>query len=127
MIRNKVYSLFQTFEFPTPSLVTGRRATTTVPPQMLLLMNSQLVSQCGRAMARGLRQRTPRVAADRIRLAYETAFSRPPDQREIQRTLEFLDQFEATLADLDPLERQIRSWQAFCQALMLSNEFVYVD
>ena len=94
---------------------------------MLLLMNSQLVSQCGRAMGRGLQQRTPRVAADRIRLAYETAFSRPPEEREIQRTREFLGQFEATLADVDPAERQVRSWQAFCQALMLSNEFVSVD
>ena len=127
VIRNKVYSLFQTFEFPTPSLVTGRRATTTVPPQMLLLMNSQLVSQCGRAMAVGLRQRMPHTAADRIRLAYETAFGRPPEERELQRTREFLDQFEATLVDVDSQERQIRSWQAFCQALMLSNEFVYVD
>ena len=127
VIRNKVYSLFQTFVFPTPSLVTGRRATTTVPPQMLLLMNSQLVSQCGHAMARGLRQRTPRVTADRIRLAYETAFSRPPEEREIQRTRELLGQFEATLADVDLSERPVSSWQAFCQALMLSNEFVYVD
>ena len=94
---------------------------------MLLLMNSQLVSQCGRAMAVGLRQRMPHTAADRIRLAYETAFGRPPEERELQRTREFLDQFEATLVDVDSQERQIRSWQAFCQALMLSNEFVYVD
>ncbi|MEE3368899.1 MAG: PSD1 and planctomycete cytochrome C domain-containing protein [Planctomycetota bacterium] len=127
VIRNKVYSLFQTFEFPTPSLVTGRRATTTVPPQMLLLMNSQLVAQCGRAMAVGLRKRMPHTAADRIRLAYETAFGRPPAEGELRRTRQFLGQFESTLAELDPQERQARSWQAFCQALMLSNEFVYVD
>ncbi|GIT31762.1 MAG: hypothetical protein Ct9H300mP1_38080 [Planctomycetaceae bacterium] len=48
VIRNKVYSLFQTFEFPSPSLVAGRRATTTVPPQMLVMMNSDLVARCSR-------------------------------------------------------------------------------
>ena len=127
VIRNKVYSLFQMFEFPTPSLVAGRRATTTVPPQMLLLMNSELVAQCSRAMAGHLLQRTSRSAGDRIRLAYETAFGRLPEEREFQRTRKFLDQFGETLTDLDPQERQVQTWQAFCQALMLSNEFVYVD
>ena len=127
VIRNKVYSLFRTFEFPTPSLVAGRRATTTVPPQMLLLMNSQLVDQCGRAMATSLRRRSTFEPADRIRLAYETAFGRPPAEGELRRTRQFLKQFESTLAELDPQERQTRSWQAFCQALMLANEFVYVD
>ena len=30
-------------------------------------------------------------------------------------------------ADLGPAQRQREVWQAFCQALMVSNEFVYLD
>ena len=43
VIRSGLYDLFQAFDFADPSVVTGRRETTTVAPQALFLMNSDLV------------------------------------------------------------------------------------
>ena len=128
VIRNKVYSLFQTFEFPSPSLVAGRRATTTVPPQMLVMMNSDLVARCSRGMADRVLRNSVRSEPDQIRMAYETVFGRSPDAGELQRAGRFLDAFAQTLpADLGQIQRQREVWQTFCQALMVSNEFVYLD
>ena len=128
VIRNKVYSLFQTFEFPSPSLVAGRRATTTVPPQMLVMMNSDLVARCSRGMAGRVLRNSARSEPDQIRMAYETVFGRSPDAGELQRAGRFLDAFAQTLpADLGQIQRQREVWQTFCQALMVSNEFVYLD
>ncbi|GIS62718.1 MAG: hypothetical protein CM1200mP2_49430 [Planctomycetaceae bacterium] len=106
VIRNKVYSLFQTFEFPSPSLVAGRRATTTVPPQMLVMMNSDLVARCSRGMAgRVLRNSAP-PSRTKSGWAHETVFGRSPDAGELQRAGRFLDAFAQTLpADLGQIPK----------------------
>ena len=128
VIRNKVYSLFQTFEFPSPSLVSGRRATTTVPPQLLLMMNSELVARCSQAMAVRMLQDSSLTEVQRIGLSYESAYGRIPGKVEVGRASEFLRRFEQTLSPEQSQEARLASaWQAFCQALMVSNEFVYLD
>ena len=128
VIRNKVYSLFQMFEFPSPSLVSGRRATTTVPPQLLLMMNSELVARCSQAMAVRMLQDSTLTEVERIGLSYEFVYGRIPGEGEVQRAGEFLRRFEQTLSPEQSLEtRRAAAWQAFCQALMVSNEFVYLD
>jgi len=128
VIRNKVYSLFQTFEFPSPSLVSGRRATTTVPPQLLLMMNSELVARCSQAMAVRMLQDSSLTEVERIGLSYESAYGRIPGKVEVRRASEFLRRFEQRLSpELSRETRLAIAWQAFCQALMVSNEFVYLD
>ncbi|MEX2027629.1 MAG: DUF1549 and DUF1553 domain-containing protein, partial [Pirellulaceae bacterium] len=45
VVRNNVYDLFQLLDFPDPAIPSGDRATTTVAPQALLMLNSDLVMQ----------------------------------------------------------------------------------
>ncbi len=128
VIRNKVYSLFQTFEFPSPSLVSGKRATTTVPPQMLLMLNSDLVVRSSEGMAGQVLGDKTRPRTQRIRLAYETVYGREPADTEVRGATSFLEAFARTLpANREEVQRRREAWQAFCHALMVSNEFVYLD
>lgn len=129
VIRNKVYELFRIFDFPNPSLVSGQRSSTTVPPQLLLMMNSELVVASARSMAKHILEQKLDEKTDTycIRLAYETAYGRLPDEQEIKLSVEFIDDYRATVKSASPAEKQAKAWQSFCQALILANEFIYLE
>jgi len=127
VIRNKLYDLFQVFDFPNPSLVNGRRSSTTVAPQALLLLNSPLAGQC----AGGMAERLEVLDADdteRVRLGYEIAFSRPPTDEELHGALEYLARYTEGLGSTqEDADRRLDAWQSLCQALLICNDFFYVD
>src|SRR5262249_8341021 len=51
IVRNNVYDVFQLLDFPDPAVPTGDRATTTVAPQALLMLNSDFVMQAATGLA----------------------------------------------------------------------------
>lgn len=114
VVRNNVYTMFEQFDFPDPTMPTGDRSSTVVAPQALLLMNSDLVMDSADALAERLRTASGYDEA-RIQLAYELAFGRPPQEAEIKRAMQFLGE-NATRQD----------WSLFCQSLFASNEFIYL-
>jgi hypothetical protein len=65
----------------------------------------------------------------RIRLAYESAWGRPPETAEIERVLEFLRAYRAALAEsgasLESRERE--AWASLAKVLLTANEFLYID
>ncbi|MBI3462028.1 MAG: PSD1 domain-containing protein [Planctomycetes bacterium] len=144
--RSGLYDLFQVFDFADPSVVTGRRETTTVAPQTLFLMNSDLVWQSTEHLANRLLHTSPtrqrggealsqarRVGicddAQRVHEAYERAYSRPPGSNEISRALDFIQQYEDELAG-DGLSADVcraSAWQAWCRVVLTSTEFMYVE
>ncbi len=67
--------------------------------------------------------------ADRIAEAFERFYSRPPTQSEIESSLNFIAHYEDTLSSRGTAAEQLRpqAWQAFCRALMATNEFLYVN
>ncbi|MCA9013210.1 MAG: DUF1553 domain-containing protein, partial [Planctomycetaceae bacterium] len=130
VIRNNLYTMFEQFDFPDPTMPTGNRNATVVAPQALLMMNSELVIESADAMARQLLDdRSDPV--HRIELGYIRAFSRPPAESEIRQALDFVlplvsQNSSGDAADESQQQTEIRAWSLFCQALMASNEFIYV-
>jgi hypothetical protein len=116
VIRNNLYTLFEQFDFPDPTMPTGSRAATVVAPQALFMLNAPLVMDSAAAWARALRA-GPGTDADRVRAAYEAAYARPPTDAETARALEFL---AASPADDD------RAWALLCQGILAANEFIYL-
>ncbi|MFG0334545.1 MAG: DUF1553 domain-containing protein, partial [Maioricimonas sp. JB049] len=128
VIRNNLYTLFEQFDFPDPTMPTGSRNSTTVAPQALLLLNADLMMDSAEAMAGRVLEST---AADegRVQHAYELALGRPPTPSELERALRFVNDLSAQsltdAATIDPaVERQ--AWALLCQSLFASNEFMYV-
>ena len=106
--------LYRTFDFPDPNATSPRRDQTTVPPQALFLMNNAFV----RDLALALSNR-PDVLAhsdldDRVDRLFHLVYSRAPRAEEASLARAFLTQ-------------QPVPWAPFCQALLLANEFVFVD
>jgi hypothetical protein len=129
VMRSDVYAVLQAFDFPDPSTPTGERATTTVAPQALFLMNGKIVAEQARHLAATLLGDAELDDPGRVRVAYERAYSRPPNSHETARALEFVRRCEETLAaeKLDAKERQLRAWQSLCRVVLAANEFIYVE
>ncbi len=129
VIRSALYEVFQAFDFADPSAPNGDRATTTVAPQALFMMNGKLMLEQTKQMARRLLDQPELGDAERVRWAYEIAYGRPPDERETSRALAFVRRIEERVApqQADPQERRLLAWQSLCRVILASNEFIYVE
>ncbi len=117
VLRDRMDPALDAFDFPDPSLVTGKRESTTVPAQSLYLMNNPFVLQQAETFARRLADEA-KGTDERIGLAFRLAFARSPRADEIKAARTFLDEFP----DLAPRQPG-GSWAAFCQALFATAEF----
>ena len=117
VIRNHVYDLFELFDFPDPGTVNGNRADSTTAPQALYLMNSPLVLRATESIAEALLKEGDLTNAQRVQRLYAQVFNRPPTVKETQRAVVFINNFA---------QDRLASWQALSQALVSSNEFLYL-
>ena len=117
VIRNHVYDLFELFDFPAPGTVNGTRSDSTIAQQALYLMNSQLVLRATESIAEALLKEGDLTNAQRVQRLYAQVFNRPPPVKETQRAVVFINNFA---------QDRLVSWQALSQALVSSNEFLYL-
>jgi cytochrome c553/mono/diheme cytochrome c family protein len=131
VIRNHLYDVFQLFDYTDADVLNGDRDTSTIAPQALFLMNSDLVSKLTTAMAQRLMSLESTQQARLERLFVE-AYGRPPTAGEMQRAVEFLAQFETLVFVADGRAADqvdgaaVQAWQALCQSVVSSSEFVYI-
>jgi hypothetical protein len=123
VVRDQVPESMALFDFADPSLVTGERATTTGPAQALYFLNGPFVIRQAEGLAGRVRAVDP-TEAGQIDWAYRFALSRKPSGEERVRAVAFVRDFAARSKDADPTGA---AWSAFCQALLASAEFRYVD
>ena len=107
------------FDPADPNLVTAEREDTNVPGQALYLMNNKWVVAQAAAMAKRLRKEVE-APREQIVRAFAIAYARPATTAESSSALSFLRHFEDTGAAMDPLA-------AFCQSLLVSAEFRYLN
>ncbi len=105
---------------------TPQRILTTVPTQALFLMNDPFVHEQAAAFA-GRVLTTSKDERDRIRLAYEIALTRPPQELEYEEVSRFLKSYRERRKGVaaDVAERE--SWAAFTRTLLARNEFLFVQ
>ena len=124
IIRNNLYDLFQQFDHPDPASSTGKRQTSIVSPQALLLMNSEMIQDAAAAFANRLNGTTD---PERLRFAYQCIFGRDPSTAEVTRDLDFLTLADSRLASsATPDSQPPTAWSLLCHALLLSNEFIWL-
>jgi mono/diheme cytochrome c family protein len=117
--RQNLPGLFRTFDLASPDSSTPQRHTTTVPQQALFLMNGPFVVEQARALA-GRPDVTARLAPEeRIAYLYRLLYGRPPGADEMALGKRFVETAAA--------ENALSPWEKYCQVLLLSNEFAFVD
>ena len=127
VIRNHVFDLFQLLDFPDPAVPTGDRATTTVAPQALLMLNSDFVMQSADELAARLVSELS-DGDQRLLLMYVLAYGRKPSAEERIANRAFVVKVEQSLAMSEPDadKRRRQAWSILCHVTLAANEFIYV-
>jgi len=107
------------FDYPDANVHAARRSISTTPTQKLFVMNSAFMLAQAKALA--LRLQNLKAADDgaRVRFGYELLFAREPEQEELELANEFLHHTAPNPA--------MSNWEQFAQALLATNEMMYVD
>lgn len=130
IVRDQVPEVLSLFDFANPSLVSGDRDNTNVPSQSLYLLNNAQVQSLSDAFARRVYD-SAKDNPGRISNAYWMAFGRPPTPQESQATRTFFSEYGQDAAKTKSAKNggdvSMYAWSAFCQALIASAEFRYLN
>jgi cytochrome c553/mono/diheme cytochrome c family protein len=126
--RHDLAWMLRLFDFPDPNITSGGRTLTTVPLQQLFVLNSDFMLTIARAVAARLQAVTNSDQdGDRIRQAYLLLFGRVAKPRELELGLAYLRAPEPVAAEVSTAHNRPSRWERYTQALLASNEFLFVD
>ncbi len=117
--RNFLSPMMLTFDMPIPFSTFGKRNTTNVPAQSLIMMNDPFVHEQATKWAEKLVARTDLTINDKIELVYLNAYSRVPSQNEIEEATVILNEY----AD----ERSVTKWKNYCHIIFNTKEFIHLQ
>ncbi len=116
--RNFLSSFMLSFDCPAPNTPMGRRNSTNVPTQALILMNDPLVHQ----LASRFRQRIFKEAGptldERLEYAFLQALSRSPSEEEKAAFSEFINQHP---------DGELEAWSDAAHAIFNLKEFIFIE
>jgi hypothetical protein len=125
---------FRTFDFANPDIHTAQRHTTTIPQQALFFLNSPFVADRAKALARS----GAPPPKERVARLYEKIYQRRPTAFELKQGLQFVRAAEHEQQPVPPLNpdligppaprlEPLEPWAQYAQALLLANEFSFID
>jgi len=136
--RTAPVSFLSTFDGPAHNPVCIQRVSSTVALQSLSLLNSEFVRLRAKGFAKRIIARSSFDAPEAtnqkgsrsklkpaLRFAFELAYSRPPTKQELSSAKDFIT--EQNIIYQGQPDAAVRAWTDFCQMLLVSNAFLYVD
>ena len=113
--RNFLSPMMLAFDTPIPFSTMGKRPSSNVPAQALILMNDPFVIGQAEIWAKRIvgSSADPRA---RIEQMYQEAFSRPPAQAEVVAGLEFVGE-----------SNDVAVWKDFAHVLFNTKEFIFIE
>lgn len=130
--RSRPLSVLDTFDAPVMTPNCTLRASSTVAPQSLMLMNSVATRTHAGKLAERVRDRAGETIAARIRLAWKLAYAVEPADDELAQASQFVQTMTEWYRD-NPAGGKTKpapedeAMTTFCQALISSNRFLYID
>jgi hypothetical protein len=116
-----------------------RRASSTATPQSLLLLNSEFIVEQSRFLAERLTKDAGNDRKAQVIRAWRLAYGMEPNEAAIRAAVTFVEGQLVSFKSLPmpkvdpkgkappPIDPEIRALAMFCQALLSSNRFLYVD
>ena len=120
--RNFLSPLLVAFDYPVPFTTMGRRMSSNVPAQALIMLNDPFVVGQAKVWADRALQGPPIKPAERIAKLYLEAFGRPPTLQEIDAAVAFL----GSPSDSGPPSDLQERWADLCHVLLNVKEFIFV-
>ena len=141
VVRCNTHRFLTLYDFPNAATPVGKRDSTTVPTQALLLMNDPMVMLQAESIAKSTLaqhgttrpQPIPVLGKDnssdqtkhRIQSIYGNLFQRAATRKEMETLQTFLGDFESTVTD--DQQKELKVWSALVHTLLLSSEYIHVD
>ncbi len=122
--RSKLIPMMQIFDSPQALTGVGKRPSTTIATQALLLMNNPHVRDWAKAFARRVAGDPKISTTQAVTNAYRIALCRPPTKKEFADSVAFVRQQMATYSGAD---RRERAFTDLCHVMMCLNEIIYID
>ena len=157
MDRGNLPELMQQFDFSDPDMPNSKRAASIVPQQALFLMNSPMVVDIARKIVARKEFASASDDAQRMAALYSIIFQRAPRLEETKFALAYMSDLQRILATApaavptapastrrggnnpeggraavrnqgEKVERRpLTAWEQYAQALLFTNELVYVN
>ena len=118
--RNKIPEMFNVFDYPNPSLVSGNRNASTVPTQALFMMNSNFVLKEAKAAAVKILEMEGLDDQQRLVFAYKTTLGRIPSDGEKSLALAYLKKHGGSTDQQD-------AWGGIFHGLFACLDFRYLN
>ena len=112
------------FDMPQPLSTIGRRTSSNVPAQALIMMNDPFVVQQAKLWAKHILGGSSSAGTERVIAAYQTAFGRIPNAYEQQAVEAFLATQSKTHGEAKPGEK---TWADLCHVLFNVKEFAFIN
>ncbi len=122
--RQNLPPVFRTFDFASPDVHSPKRLETTVPQQALFILNGKLIQDQSTAIANSPRFNQLTKNNDKITLLYQQILSRNPSSEELLDSLNFITSTQSKNKRTDVV---YPIWDQLAQALLSTNEFIFVD
>lgn len=142
--RSRPLAVLASFDWPAMSPNCEARASSTVAPQSLLLMNNRLIVAQSEYFAKRVRQEAGQERDAQVRRAWELAYGREPSKQELQDAIAFLQKQTEYFQENAPPKQNLKKLKkrgrkphptdpellglaSLCQAIFSSNEFLYIE
>jgi hypothetical protein len=140
MRRSKPLGMLETFDLPRMEPNCERRNASTIAPQSLAMMNSEFTLAQSKFFSERVAREAGADPVERIKHAWQLAFGTEPSAVEMKDSMEFLRKQTAYFQsnpvkpapvakghEMAPSEPPMQALDTFCQALLTSNQFLYID
>jgi hypothetical protein len=123
--RTQVATLLELFDAPAMVSTCSQRSPSTIPLQSLALLNSPFARMRAEAFADRLLDGPDATDHSRINRAFELACGRVPQPKEMTASTHFLSEQRKLYVNDKQAEK--KAWTDFCQMILASNAFLYVE
>lgn len=118
--RHSLHGLLRLFDFPDANVTSAVRTETIVPQQQLFVLNSEFFVKQAKTLAARVQGQSGETLDHRTHRVYQLLYGRNADQQELLIAKKFV-------AQPNPKDAKLTRWEQYTQALLGSNEFLYVD
>jgi len=125
--RTQPVALLKSFDAPTMEVNCGKRDSSTVATQSLMLMNGDFVLKFSKAFAERLLPLIKDDAVDALAHGWRLAYGRKPASEELAVAQKYYSEQSELLKARKVGSAEMQALTNYCQALLTSNEFLYVE
>ncbi|MCA9067864.1 MAG: DUF1553 domain-containing protein, partial [Planctomycetaceae bacterium] len=129
--RSRTLATLETFDAPAMSPNCDQRADSNVAPQSLWFMNSQFVVDSSKDFATLLKAEAPGDLKAQVTQGWHLAFGSQPSENDVQQAIAFVTlqqkAFREAMEKATAEQANHQALASYCQALLSSSKFLYVE